>query len=139
MSDLDALYPKPILRLASEAQGAGRLADPDATVTRVNPLCGDKIVVDIKRKGDAIAALGYDAKACVLCQASASALGAAAVGHDKADIDHLRAALDGMLKASGTPPGGAFARFADLAPVAAFPSRHQCVLLPIDALLEALA
>ena len=48
----EALYPKPIMALAAAATGAARLAKPDVTVIRVNPLCGDKITLDLEIRNE---------------------------------------------------------------------------------------
>lgn len=130
---VDELYPKPILRLAAEAKGAARLPSPDVTVTRVNPLCGDKIILDLQIAGERVAALGYDAKACVLCQASASVLAEAAIGQDRNAIKSLHDSVKAMLMGAAAPPP-AFAVFTATRP---HRSRHACVLLPLDALIEA--
>jgi len=132
------LYPKPIMRLAAEAHGAGRLPNPDITVTRINPLCGDKITVDLSMKDEIVTGLGYEVKACVLCQASASALGGSITGRTSSEIKLLHGLLEAMLKKSGPAPAGAFSAFDVLSPVKEHASRHGCVLLPLDAVLEGL-
>ena len=126
------LYPKPILRLAADAQGAQRLPAPDVTITRVNPLCGDKIVLDLKVEDERISALGYEVKACVLCQASASVLAREAIGQSRDEAERLHGAVKAMLLGPDEPPP-AFAAFTATKP---HKSRHACVLLPLDALLE---
>lgn len=131
---LDALYPKPILRLAAAAAGALRLADPDITVIRVNPMCGDKITLDLKMDHEKIAALGYEVKACVLCQASASAMAEQLPGKTRRDTSALRDSVKTMLEQSAEAPAG----FAPLAAVQPHKSRHACVLLPLDAVIEGL-
>lgn len=128
------LYPKPILRLAATAQSARRLDAPDVTVTRVNPLCGDRIVLDLHLKDEAVSALGYEVKACVLCQASASVLADAAIGQNRGGAEALRAAVKAML-GGGDPAPPAFEAFTATRP---HKSRHACVLLPLDALIEGL-
>ena len=131
---LDALYPKPLLRLAAAAHGAARLTHPTTTATRVNPICGDKIVIDLEVKDEVIQAVGYEVKACVICQASASALTGALTGQPRTAAGALRAILKSMLSESTQAPEG----FADFEAVQPYPSRHGCVLLPFDAALEAL-
>jgi NifU-like protein involved in Fe-S cluster formation len=135
MSDLP--YSTDVLRLAVEAIGAGRLAEPRLTHTELNPACGDRITIDLHLNDGRIAAAAHDTKACVLTQASASVLGSALSGLAVADIRHLREEIEGMLK-GGPPPSGPFERYACLADVARHPGRHRCVLLPIDAAIKAL-
>ncbi len=134
MSDL--LYSKDVLRLAAEAKGAGRLPHPHGTYAEHNPACGDRATVDLRIENGRIAAMAHDTKACVLAQASASILGASLQGHSLADIQALRAQIVDMLKGSA-PPAESFGRYAALNEAAGFPSRHRCVLLPVDAAIKA--
>ena len=130
----EELYPKPILRLAAEAEGARRLPAPDISVVRVNPLCGDRITLDLKIEDERVIALGYEVKACVLCQASASVLARVAPGQTRGHAEQLQAGLKAMLAEDGHPPSG-FEAFTATRP---HKSRHACVLLPLDALIEGL-
>jgi len=134
LSDLP--YSTELLRLAAEASGAGRLKPPCRSHTERNPACGDRCTVDLRLEGGRIAAMAHDTMACVLAQASASILSAALPGHDTAELPRLRAEVLAMLR-GGVPPGGDFARYAQLADVARHTGRHRCVLLPIDAALKA--
>lgn len=131
---LDKLYPKPLLRLAAEAHGAGRLSRADRSATRVNPLCGDKITFDLQLLNEIVTALGHDTKACVLCQASASVISQIAIGKITSDISVLRDQLKAALEGRGTMPSS----YEAFAAVSAHKSRHNCVLLPLDTLIEGL-
>ena len=134
MSDL--LYTKGVLRLAAEARGAGRLPEPDGTYTEHNPTCGDRSTVDLIVDNGRITAMAHDTRACVLAQASASILGTALPGHTYAELVSLRADVVEMFR-GGTEPAEPFGPYAVLNEVARVPSRHKCVLLPIDAALGA--
>lgn len=134
MSDLP--YTTDVLRLAAEANGAGRLPPPCRSHTEQNPVCGDRTTVDLIVSGGHITAIAHDTKACVLTQASASILGASLTGHSRSELVQLRLDVEAMLK-GGPAPVGAFGRFAHLAEVARHPARQRCVLLPIDAALKA--
>ncbi|HUN53090.1 MAG TPA: iron-sulfur cluster assembly scaffold protein [Candidatus Sulfotelmatobacter sp.] len=133
------IYQTDLLRLAAEATGAGRLAEADASVTTDNPLCGDRITLDLKLAGGKVSALGHDVKACVLCQAAASVIGRHAVGADSAALKAVAAAVARILKPDGLPaaaPG--WPELQAFAPVSGHKSRHACVLLPFRALSQAL-
>jgi NifU-like protein involved in Fe-S cluster formation len=133
------LYNARMLRLAAEAAGAGRLTEPAGSAEIVNPVCGDRIRVDVRTEGARIAAIGYEVHACVLTQASASLLGRHAVDRTAAEIRELAAQIEAMLRAEGEPPAGGWSGYAALEPVRAHTSRHECVMLPLRALLAALA
>ena len=134
----DDIYQTDLLRLAAEARGAGRLADPDVSVTLDNPLCGDRVTIDLKLSGKTISAIGHDVRACVLCQASASVLGRRAVGHDAAALREIAAIVAHILKPDGETRELPWADLAAFEPVAQHRSRHACVLLPFRALNQAL-
>jgi len=133
----DALYRKELLRLAADAKGAGRLAAPDATATAHNPVCGDRVTVDLSLRDGSITALAHQAHACVLAQASAAILATTALGRDRQAIVALAEALRALLKgsAAGDPSLAAYSVFDG---VAGHIGRHKCVLLPIEAALKAL-
>lgn len=133
------LYHKELLRLAAEAHGAGRLAGAQATATVDNPLCGDRITVDVTTSDGRIARVGYEVKACLLCQASASLIGAHAAGASREEIQAIADQIGGMLRQHQPLPGGVWAKLEVFTPVAPHKSRHRCVLLPFEALLKALA
>ena len=135
----DPLYAKDLLRLAANAVGAGRLQPCDAEGDAHNPTCGDRVSVTLRldeRKN--ISAIAHETSACVLAQASASILGAHLAGADRAAVERLRADVAAMLREGKTPPAP-FADFVTLAGAAAYRNRHSCVLLPIDAVLDALS
>jgi nitrogen fixation NifU-like protein len=139
MTDTDDIYQTDLLRLAAEATGAGRLADADASVTADNPLCGDRITLDIKLADGTVAALGHDVKACVLCQAAASVIGRHALGADAASLRETALTVGRILKPDDQPVAAPiWPELAAFRPVSSHKSRHACVLLPFRALTQAL-
>lgn len=133
----DPLYRRELLRLAADAHGAGRLPSPSATGSAFNPSCGDRVTVDLTVSGDQITVMAHDTKACVLAQASASILGERLSGNTQADVRTLRDSIAGMLASGAAPPGAPFDLYAVFDGVADHPARHRCVLLPLDAVLDA--
>jgi nitrogen fixation NifU-like protein len=130
----DPLYRRELLRLAADAQGAGRLTAPDTSGSAHNPACGDRIRVELALSQGRITALAHQTQACVLTQAAAALLAADAAGQDQASLARLADGLRAML-AGGSPPGRGYAVFDG---VADHPGRHACVLLPVQAALNAL-
>ncbi len=138
MTGLDALYQKDVLKLAAQATGAGKLADATKSVTVDNPLCGDRVTFDVRIGADGtIAAVGHTVKGCVLCQASASVIGANAKGETAVTLGDARDSLRAMLKQGAAAPAGAWAALATFAAVSGHKSRHECVLLPFEAVIQA--
>ena len=134
----DNLYQEAILGHARSELRAGRLADPDATATADNPLCGDRVTFDVRIAAGRIADIAHHTRGCVLCKAAAAILAERAVGTTGAEAAAAADELRAMLEANGPPPAGEWADLAAFVPVADHRSRHTCVLLPFDALAMAL-
>lgn len=130
----DQLYHAALLALAKEVPGKGRLDPADASLRLDNPLCGDRVRLDLRMSGPRVADLAHEVRGCVLCQAAAGVVGRRAVGLDRAGAAALLAEVDRMLAGDG-PAAGDLAAFA---PVVRHPSRHDCVRLPFQALLKGL-
>lgn len=133
----DPIYRRELLRLAADAVGAGRLETPHGSATVHNPACGDRVTVDIKLENGRIAALTHHVQACVLTQASAAILGAEAEGLDRAGLLELRKSVAEMLE-GGQIPDPPFRAYGAFQGVAEHKGRHICVLLPLEAALEAM-
>ncbi len=133
----DQLYQEQIVALAKAKTGAGKLENPTKSVRRDNALCGDRVTIDVRLDGQGkIAEIAHQVRGCLLCQASASALASVAVGRDAAGIAALRHDAE---RAVGRETGEARQPFSAFAPVAAHKSRQECVLLPLEALKDALS
>lgn len=137
MSEL--LYQKSLLRLAARATGAGRLDPRDGSATTSNPLCGDRVTIDLRCDDGRITAVTHDVRACVLCQASAVLIAERGLGLDRAAARAVAEAVRHFLATPADGPPAGWDDFAAMAPVADVPSRHRCVLLPFEALDRAFA
>ena len=133
----EAIYQKRIIDLARARVGAGRLVAPQAVATVDNPLCGDRVTVELSLDGETVSALAHKVRGCLLCEAAASMIGLHAPGsapetlRDVADAMH-RMITEGDLLPADWPEAEVFT------PVREAKSRHRCVLLPFEALLAAL-
>lgn len=134
----DPLYRKELLRLAADARGAGRLPAPHTTGEAFNPACGDRVTVDLNLDGDRIVDIAHETKACLLAQASASILGHSLKGSILADVEHLHAEIRALLESPSPPPTAPFEAYAAFEGAVEYTSRHRCVLLPVEAVLDAL-
>ena len=134
----DTLYSAAILRLKLAGEGAHRLPAPGGSAARVSPVCGSKIVADVVIGADGtIAALALDgAKSCTLGQASAAVVAQRAAGMDAAGLGAVRAELaDYLAGRSESAPEG----WAIFAPARPHRARHPSIVLPLDAVLAAVA
>lgn len=132
----DALYSSEILRLAAEIPHIGRLDRADGSARRVSRLCGSAVEVSLRLVDGAIADIGLEVKACALGQASASVLGANAIGASIDEIRDARDALAAMLK-GGPAPQGRFDGLAALESARTYPARHASIRLAFEAAVEA--
>jgi SUF system NifU family Fe-S assembly protein len=132
------LYQKGVLRHAAAARRSGRLNDAHGSATLDNPLCGDRVTIDVKVKDGTVRDISQDVKACVLCQACASILCENAIGADRETLEDVRAQVTAMLKGGGAAPQDGWDALKVFAPVADHKSRHACVLLPFEAAEQAL-
>lgn len=130
------LYNDAILTEAKARHGHGRLAAPAVSVTCDNPLCGDRVTVDLEANGGRVTAFAQTTRGCVLTQAAASVLGRHLAGATGEDLRRATAELQGLLAGAAVAP--AWPELAMFAPVQAVRSRHECVLLPFQAATEAL-
>ena len=132
-----ALYNRDILRLAASIPHLERLGAPQASATRRSAVCGSQVTVDIVAGDDGrIAALGQEVKACALGQASASLMGAHALGRSADAIAEARDRLADFLAGARDDPGDwpGLAVFRDARP---FTARHPSILLAFEAAAEA--
>lgn len=131
------LYTPAILRLAASIPHDDRLAAPEATVERRSPVCGSRIVVDVVTDAwGQVVELGQEVRACALGQASASLMGAHAIGRTATDLAGARAALADYLAGHRDDPGD-WPGLDIFAAARAHPARHPSILLPFDAAAEA--
>ena len=134
----DALYDEQIKELARSRTGAGLLAPPAVSATVSNPLCGDRVTMTASVADGRIVAVGHEVKGCLLCEASAAAVADAAPGQPVEEVTALAGAVRAMLRNDQAPPPAPFGAFAAFAPARRHRARHECVLLPLDALAKAL-
>lgn len=132
------LYQKAIVGKAREATGAGTLGDVDARVTVDNPVCGDRVTMELRMEGDRVGALAHKVRGCLLCEAAASVIGANAPGATRKEIAVARDAVTALVKDGTEIPADGWSDLAIFRPVTEHKSRHFCVLLPFEALEKAL-
>ena len=134
----DQLYHQAILELAKRARQASRLEAPDASATVDNPLCGDRVTLDLKLADGRVREVGHRVRGCLLCQAAAVAIAERAPGETPDALREVAGALGDAIARAPDAAGRLWPELAVFAPVHAHKSRHECVLLPFDALVRAL-
>jgi NifU-like protein involved in Fe-S cluster formation len=131
------LYNTALLKLAATIPHTERLADPHASVEKRSPICGSRVTVDVKVDDEGrITELGQLVRACALGQASASLMGAAAIGRDAGQLAAARDALADWLAGVREDSGG-WPGLDVLAPARDYPARHASIRLAFEAVAEA--
>ena len=97
------------------------LAAPTIAQEGVNPLCGDRVRIELALDGDVVVDAGFTANACAICVASASVLTGLVKRAPLDDVETLT--VDDVLAALDSRVS---------------PSRLQCVRLPLTLLLTAI-
>lgn len=116
---MSPLYSPTLLRHWRRPQNFGELPDPDGVAEELNPLCGDRIRIEVKLDGEVVEALRFKGDACAIAVASASVLSGLVRGRP----------------ADAIPESVILAELgAEIPPV-----RMQCLRLPIHTLRKAVA
>lgn len=133
------LYNTEILRLAASIPNLGRLAAPAGTAERRSPICGSRVTVDVEVDAQGrIAALGVEARACALGQASAALMGGHAIGRSLSEVIETREALAGFLAGERDDPGS-WPGLDIFLPARPHSARHPSIRLAFEAAEAALA
>lgn len=119
---MSALYGELIAEHFRSPRNRGALDRPDAAFEEVNPLCGDRVRLELRLAGGRIAEARFRGDACMVATASASLLTERLCGLELAAAARL--SRDDMLAALRTELR---------------PARVACALLPLEVLRGALA
>jgi nitrogen fixation NifU-like protein len=114
---MDDLYRQYILDHYRQPRNHGTLEHPDIHAADTNPLCGDRVAIDLRLDGDRVSEVRFSGRGCAISQASASML---TEQIDGATLDELRAITPhDMFEMLGVEIG---------------PARQRCALLVLRVL-----
>ena len=140
MAGLRELYQEVILDHNRKPRNFRRLGAPTAAAEGYNPLCGDRISVELEVEGDTLRDIAFQGSGCAISKASASMMTAAlkgkTVSEAAAAVEQFRAMLTEERPSVDGPalPG----RLTALAGVREFPIRIKCATLAWHTLRAAL-
>jgi nitrogen fixation NifU-like protein len=111
---MTALYGEKLLDHFRNPRNYGALTEPDASYESFNPLCGDRIKIELKFQNKSVKDVRFRGDGCAISIAAASLLTEIILNTEpnKISDDQLIAALESDIK----------------------PARIQCALLPLEAL-----
>ena len=130
---LDALYQQEIIELSRKSRARGRLDAPDASARVDNPLCGDRVTIDLALDKGRITAIGH--RGCALCEAAAEIIAESALGLGAEEMATIERATRAFMESPDAEHP--WTRLSVFAPVRQIKSRHDCVLLPFTAVNRA--
>ena len=136
MHELGDLYQEIILDHYKKPRNAGRLEEPSCSATGDNPLCGDKLAVTVKMKGDTLEDIRWKGAGCAISTASASLMSEAVKGKSKAEIGSLFEKFHAMVTGKG--PSDGLDKLEVFSGVSEFPVRVKCASLAWHTLKAAL-
>ena len=119
---MDDLYRDYILEHYRRPHNFGVIDEPTASFEGSNPLCGDRITLQLGIHNGVVERVGFTGRGCAISQASASLLTDGVKGKPVADVAAFRA--DDLL---------------DLLGIEISPARMKCATLSLDTLQHAMA
>ena len=115
---MDDLYRDYILEHSRRPHNFGVIEDPSASFEGSNPLCGDRITMQLGIENGVVERVGFTGRGCAISQASASLLTDEIKGKPVADVEAFRAD--------------------DLLGIDISPARLKCAMLSHDSLQHVL-
>ena len=136
-SELRDLYQQVILDHNRKPRNFRTLANPSRTSEGYNPLCGDRLTVELALEGEVIRDIAFQGSGCAISRASASMMTADLKGKTVTEAEELFERFRTMLIENG--PGAELGKLGVFAGVREFPSRIKCATLAWHTVHAALA
>lgn len=135
MTDARELYQQLMLEHARAPRNEGELADATHRRRGANPLCGDRVDVDVRVDDGRVAAIRFRARGCAIAKASASIMTELVAGMTVEEVRALAARLEALLAKDNVETDAALE---PLLGVRRFRGRAQCATLAFVTLRSAL-
>ena len=139
MSELRELYQAVILDHNKKPRNFGELTQANRAAHGDNPLCGDKLRVELRVEDDVVREVAFTGSGCAISTASASLMTEAVKGRPLAEVTRLFDAFHELVAGAGTGAAGdGLGKLAVFAGVREFPIRVKCATLAWHTLRAAL-
>jgi nitrogen fixation protein NifU and related proteins len=138
MVDVRDLYQELILEHARTPRNFGPLPEANRTAEGVNPLCGDKVIVELAIENELVREARFRGTGCAISMASASTMTEAVKGRPVADVLALFHAFHALVTGETREVKSELGKLAAFGGVAAYPMRVKCATLPWHTLAAAL-
>jgi nitrogen fixation protein NifU and related proteins len=137
ISDLSDLYQEVIIDHSRKPRNFRRLADANRTAQGHNPLCGDRITVDLKLQQGQLTDLGFQGAGCAICTASASLMTEGVKGKTIEEAERLFEDFHDLIT-TDKPAASSLGKLAVFSGVREYPVRAKCATLAWHTLRAAL-
>ena len=127
---MNNLYQRQLLDLAREIREIPALSGEIHTVSLKNPLCGDRVTLNVSLKNGVVAQRHIAVEGCALCAAGAGYWYKCAAGRSIDELRSLKDELSAYLDGKIDHITDAIEPFKAVKPLK---NRHKCVLLALDA------
>ncbi len=137
--DLADLYRDVIVDHNRNPRNFGRLEHPSRAADGHNPLCGDRLHLELELEDGRVTDIRFDGKGCAISTASASLMTEAIKGRTLPEVQQLFGTVHDMLTRRDAPVPAELGKLAALSGVREFPARVKCASLCWHTLNAALA
>jgi len=136
-SDLNDLYQETIVDHSKRPRNKGALAHPTHRAEGYNPLCGDRVTIELNVQDGRISGLGFEGAGCAISTASASLLTETLRGKTPAEAEKTFDKFHDMLTQDSPAPDD-LGKLAVFSGVRQYPMRVKCATLAWHTLRAAL-
>lgn len=128
MSDLGDLYQEVIIDHSRKPRNFRKLPDANRRALGHNPLCGDRISVDLKIQENQVSDLGFQGVGCAICTASASLMTESVKGKTLDEAERLFENFHDLITTEN-PAAENLGKLAAFSGVREYPVRAKCATL----------
>ena len=138
MNELRELYQEYVLDHGKTPRNFRAIEHPTHVGEGYNPLCGDRITLQLVLDGDDIRDMAFQGAGCAISTASASTMTEALIGRSVTEARAMLEEFLQMVKGEGEPDLDALDKLAVFSGVSEFPMRVKCATLAWHTLTAAL-
>ncbi|MCB9591945.1 MAG: SUF system NifU family Fe-S cluster assembly protein [Sandaracinaceae bacterium] len=138
MNELRELYQEYVLDHGKNPRNFRAIEHPTHVGEGYNPLCGDRITLQLVLDGDDIRDMAFQGAGCAISTASASTMTEALIGRSVTEARAMLEEFLQMVKGEGEPDLDALDKLAVFSGVSEFPMRVKCATLAWHTLTAAL-
>jgi len=128
--NVKSIYQEVILDHNRKPRNYGALSSPTHHATGHNPLCGDRIDLDVNILDGHIEAIAFRGESCAICKASSSMMTNAVKGKSREEAETLIQEFREMLMNREDRNLDHLGRLKVLAGIRDLPTRVKCAILP---------